>query len=240
MKRVGISASLREDIHNPFDKYDISVVADNYIRSVVNAGATPVVLPVVDDEKVIESQLDGIDFLILTGGEDLSPHLYDEEMLAGCGDPLVHRDIYDIRLFKIAMKIGVPVLGICRGAQVINVALGGTLYQDLKYIDEVSIKHNNNTNQRLVTHKISIKDGSFLSKLYGNEVWVNSFHHQAVKKLADNIEIIANSTDDVVEAFEGRSNNTFFLGVQWHPEMMAAANESQMLNLFKFFINDKY
>lgn len=238
MKKVGISASLKEDKHNTLDKYDISVVADNYIRSVVNVGAVPVVLPVVENETVIEAQLKGIDLLILSGGEDVSPYLYNSEMLAGCGDPLFHRDIYDIKLFKIAIKLGIPVLGICRGAQVANVALGGTLYQDLQYIENATLKHDNNTNQRLLSHKISIIPNSFLDSIYGDELWVNSFHHQAVDILADGLKVSANSTDGIIEAFEGKKNNTLILGVQWHPEMMASIKDVKMLKLFNYFVND--
>lgn len=238
MTKVGISASLKEDIHNTLDNYNISVVADNYIRSVINVGGVPIVLPVVEDEDIIIAQLVGIDAIILSGGEDVSPNLYNEEMLAGCGDPRYHRDIYDIKLCKIAIKLGIPVLGICRGAQVINVALGGSLYQDLRYIDNLTIKHDNNTNQKLLSHKIAVEPNSFLDQIYGSELWVNSFHHQAIRTLADGLNVSAKSTDGIIEAFEGNINNTKITGVQWHPEMLASVKDENMLKLFNFFINN--
>ncbi len=236
MKKIGISASLKQDLHNTLDKYDITVVANNYVSSVINVGAVPIVLPPIENKEIIKAQLKGLDLLILTGGEDISPSLYGEEMLTGCGNPLYHRDVYDIKLFHVAIELGIPVLGICRGAQVINVALGGSLYQDLRYLEGLSIKHDNNTNQRLVSHKISIVKDSFLESLYSSEIWVNSFHHQAIKSLAEGLVISAKSTDGVIEAFEGNINNTPIIGVQWHPEMMASVNDVDMLKLFNFLL----
>lgn len=240
MKKIGISASLQEDIHSTFDKYDIVRVADNYVRSIANLGAVPVVLPVVEDDRIIEAQLQGLDGLILSGGNDVSPYLYNEEMLKGCGNALVARDIYELKLVKAALALKIPILGICRGCQILNVAMGGNLYQDLSYIDGVKIKHDNLTKQTFLSHKITIEKDSFLGRIYEEEIWINSFHHQAVKDLAEPFKVIAKSTDGVVEAFEGRSNDTFMLGVQWHPEMMAAKHDEQMLKLFKNFIEYKF
>ena len=98
MKKVGISANLKEDIHSAFEKYDISYVADNYVQSVCNVGAVPIILPVVTDEKIIIEQLKNLDVLILSGGEDVYPQFYNEEMLEGCGEAVINRDIYDMKL----------------------------------------------------------------------------------------------------------------------------------------------
>ncbi len=240
MKRVGLTAYMTEDTHSSFEKYDIVRIADNYIKSVVKVGAIPVVLPLVEDEKIIKAQLEGIDILIISGGEDVSPHLYGEEFLKHCGNPSVPRDLYELKLIQFALELNIPILGICRGAQIINVALGGSLYQDLSYIESNQIKHNNITNQSYLSHKINIKPNTFLGNIYGEEIWINSFHHQSVKKLGKDLELIAKSTDDIIEAFEGYVNNTFVLGVQWHPEMLAAKDDIAMLKLFDTFINNKY
>ncbi len=239
MKKVGLTAYLTEDINSTFEKYDVIRIADNYIQSVVKIGAVPIILPVVVDEKIIKSQLKGIHILILSGGEDVSPHFYKEEFLKKCGNPCVTRDLYEMKLIKYALELRIPILGICRGAQILNVALGGSLYQDLSYIKSNRIKHDNVTNQSYLSHKIKISPNSFLGDIYGEEIWTNSFHHQSVKELGKGLKVIARSTDRIIEGFEGLINNTLVLGVQWHPEMLAAKNDEQMLKLFNTFINNK-
>lgn len=238
MKKVGISANLKEDIYSDFEKYDISYVADNYVQSICKAGAVPFILPVVSGDNIIIEQLKDLDFLLLSGGEDVFPHFYNEELLKGCGEPQIDRDIYDIKLVNMALKLQIPILGICRGAQILNVALGGTLYQDISSMENITIQHSNKKHQRLKSHKITPYKNSFLEKNYGTELWVNSFHHQAVKKLADGLTISATSTDGIIEAFEGVINDTPIIGIQWHPEMLAAENDDEMLKLFKIFIHN--
>lgn len=236
MKKIGISAGLYIN-NNMFNDYKMTCVANNYMNSVILAGAVPFVLPCIANEEIIEEQLKSLDGIIFSGGEDCSPSIYGEETLSKCGRTTPERDDVDILFLKKALELKIPILGICRGSQVLNVILGGSLYQDLSYMEEkVFLKHQQEINQSQASHKIQIQKGSFLSDIFGEEEWVNSFHHQAIKEVPSCFRIIAKSSDGVIEAYESISEDHFMLGVQWHPEMMAARGNTNMLNLFKKFI----
>lgn len=237
MKKIGISAGLY--INNKmFNDYKMTCVANNYMNSVMLAGAIPFVLPCIANEEVIEEQLKNLDGIIFSGGEDCLPLIYGEETLSKCGKITPERDEADIMFLKKALELRIPILGICRGTQVLNVILGGSLYQDLSYMEkDVFLKHQQELNQAQASHKVQIEKDSFLSDIFGEEAWVNSFHHQAVKELASCFRVTAKSSDGVIEAYESLCEEHFMLGVQWHPEMMAARGNEQMLNLFKKFID---
>ncbi|WP_321329045.1 gamma-glutamyl-gamma-aminobutyrate hydrolase family protein [uncultured Ilyobacter sp.] len=236
MKKIGISAGLY--INNKmFNDYKMTCVANNYMNSVILAGAVPFVLPCIANEDIIEEQLKSLDGIIFSGGEDCSPALYNEETLSKCGRITPERDEADMLFLKKALELKIPILGICRGTQLLNVILGGSLYQDLSYMEEkVFLKHQQEINQALPSHKIKIQKNSFLRDILGEEAWVNSFHHQSIKELASCFKISAKSSDGVIEAYESKSEDYFMLGVQWHPEMMAARGNDKMLELFKKFI----
>jgi putative glutamine amidotransferase len=236
MKKIGISAGLY--INNKmFNDYKMTCVANNYMNSVILAGAVPFVLPCIANEDIIEEQLKSLDGIIFSGGEDCSPDLYNEETLSKCGRITPERDEADMLFLKKALELKIPILGICRGTQLLNVILGGSLYQDLSYMEEkVFLKHQQEINQALPSHKIKIQKDSFLRDILGEEAWVNSFHHQSIKELASCFKISAKSSDGVIEAYESKSEDYFMLGVQWHPEMMAARGNDKMLELFKKFI----
>ncbi|MBZ4682787.1 MAG: putative glutamine amidotransferase [Fusobacteriaceae bacterium] len=235
MKKIGISTGIWENNKN-FKDYKMSLVANNYANSVILGGGVPFLLPCINNENIIREQLKNLDAIIITGGEDLSPKFYNEELRLKCGKINPIRDEFDVMLTKIALEMKLPILAICRGAQVLNVVAGGTLYQDLSYKENVFIKHNQETNQSLATHKVIIKNNSFLSDIFKNEIWVNSFHHQAIKDIAPIFKVIGVSQDNVIEAYESNLDNHFMLGIQWHPEMMAPRNNNKMINLFKKFV----
>lgn len=236
MKKIGISARIAIDSSERSKNYRMVAVADNYVKSVLMAGAVPLVLPVVDDINVIEEQLKLLDGLILSGGEDVNPTLYGEEHLIKNGVPSIERDTFDLALIKKAIELKIPILGICRGCQILNVAAGGTLYQDLSYKENITLKHDQFGNHSVGTHKVQITENSFLGELYGNSLWVNSFHHQAVKELAPIFEVSALSSDNVIEAYESRDKRHLMMGIQWHPEMMTAGGDKEMLKIFEKFI----
>lgn len=236
MKKIGITAGLKLSKNSAFEKYDLSLVSDNYVKSITNVGAAPVILPVIEDDDIMTAQLEGLDGLVLTGGDDIYPDFYNEEMLEGCGEAVIERDLYEIKLTKKALELKIPIFGICRGLQVINVALGGTLYQDLQYIDGIRVKHVNKNQQQLKSHKAIINEGSFLGRIYNDEVWVNSFHHQAVKELGKGLKVSAMSSDGIIEAIEGVIDDTPIYAVQWHPEMLASKHDEDMIKLFDLFI----
>jgi putative glutamine amidotransferase len=138
------------------------------------------------------------------------------------------------RHLKHVIDQGKPVLAICRGLQILNVAYGGTLYQDMSEIKESCIKHDQYSNTSDPSHSIIIKEGTHLHSLYDNQALINSFHHQAIKDVASGFEVSSWAKDGVIEAIK-KQGEQFVVGVQWHPEMMAKEHTS-MLNLFKLFM----
>lgn len=206
--------------------YDGSTnVGNTYIDAVINGGGIPVLLPVTDVEYVIAEAVARVDGVLFTGGEDFDPQLYGEEELPECGGINGYRDTCDLLIAKYAMKYKKPILGICRGLQLMNVATGGTLYQDLP--SQKGVHHRQKVSSTIPTHQINVVKGSLLYELMGSEVLqVNTFHHQAVKDLGKGLRIIAKSPDGVVEGFQSVGRNPKILCVQFHPECLSVENDS--------------
>lgn len=184
-----------------------------YARAVEKSGGLPFVLPLTVNEKQLEGYLAMADGLLLSGGGDVEPSFYGEERLPQCGEASKIRDEMEIALCKKAVEKGIPVLGICRGVQVMNIALGGTLYQHIE-------NHARHDMPREPVHSAVIGNGTRLHTIFGVEtVSVNSRHHQAVKDVAEGLIVSARAQDGTVEAVE-MPGDSFFLGVQWHPEGM--------------------
>ena len=235
--RVGITSGFLPDNSGRFLEYWKIVLNEDYATSVIKAGGIPFVLPTISNIEDIKAQLENIDVLILSGGADVNPLEYGEEHLPKTGTPDLRRDFYEINLVKLAIEMKIPTLAICRGLQISNVAFGGTLYQDLSYQEGAILKHDQWSLPSLATQKVMISEGSLLHKILGKtEVMINSFHHQTAKKVDSRMKVTAISSDGVVEAIEFVDNDTFFLAVQWHPEMMAAQNNEDMLKIFKALI----
>ncbi|MEG0842991.1 MAG: gamma-glutamyl-gamma-aminobutyrate hydrolase family protein [Romboutsia sp.] len=213
-----------------------SYVCNDYINTVINGGGVPFIVPVNTNEEVIRRQLEIVDGIVISGGWDVNPLLYGEEPENELTFVYPEVDDFDLIAIKIALELEKPILGICRGLQVLNVALGGTMYQDLKYIEESHIKHSQSTKKYLGTHSIKIEEGCKLEVILGNDVLVNSYHHQSIKKLGEGLKAIAYSKDGVIEAIE-KEGTKFVVGVQWHPEMMSC-NCDKMLDLFKHFTKE--
>ena len=228
-------------LSNVSDKEDESsgiervFVNNSYVNAVEKAGGVPIIIPVNTQRENIKRQIELVDGIIISGGGDVNPILYNEEPTKemGCFHPDI--DEFDIIAIKIAIELKKTILGICRGIQVLNVALGGTLYQDLSHIKENYIKHTQQTKRYMGSHTVKIIEDSILNHILGTEVVVNSYHHQSVKDLGDGLIDTAYSKDGVIEAIEMKDEK-FVVGVQWHPESMVDHDEN-MLNLFKEFIN---
>jgi len=233
---IGISGSMIIDQGGMFPGYERVYVNNDYVQSVAMAGGTPFVIPIVYDENIIRSQVECIDALILSGGHDVNPLLYGEEPMQKLGDIFPKRDTFDAILLKIAMELNKPILGICRGEQILNVVNGGSLYQDLSYIDGCNIKHNQGSLPSAPTHTVKILEGTKLYDIIGGKVMTNSFHHLAIKEVAPGFRIAAISKDGVIEAIE-KEGKEFILGVQWHPEMMTK-DHPVMLEIFKKLIDE--
>ncbi len=229
---IGVTATLKEDAgrvaERPLGRF---VRADlDYVEGVAEAGGVPVVLPPVASGRATERLLDGLDGLLLSGGSDLHPEYYGERPLPELGPTIPERDEFEMALLESALRRGMPVFGICRGMQVLNVALGGTLYQDLpSQLGREEIKHRQETPKWQPTHEVEIREGTRVAGIAGDaRLKVNSYHHQAIKDLADGLVVSARSSDGVVEAVEYRDlSERWILGVQWHAEAMREAAPGQ-------------
>lgn len=212
-------------------------INEAYVKSIIQAGGIPVNIP-FGVESDVEQLLEGIDGLLLTGGVDVHPHFFDEEPHINIGQIMLERDEVELVLTEAALKKTMPIFGICRGIQLLNVALGGTLYQDINsQYEQEPILHQQNARRREASHYIEITKGSQLHEIFGKDkVAVNSFHHQALKKVPDIFEVTAKASDGIIEAIEMK-DYPYCVGVQWHPEEMAITGEEYAQKLFKSFID---
>jgi putative glutamine amidotransferase len=238
---IGITATLKEDVdavaERPLGRF---VRADlDYVEGVAGAGGAPLVLPPVGDRSVAEALIHGLDGLLLSGGSDLDPSYYGEEPAPELGVTLPERDAFEMALVGLALRRGMPVFGICRGMQVLNVALGGSLYQDLpSQWERDLLKHRQDTPKWQPAHEVRVSEGSYIAEVMGREsVKVNSYHHQAIRDLAEELVVTGLSSDGVVEAVEARDlSERWLLGVQWHAEAMRGAGPQQE-NLFEAHVS---
>jgi putative glutamine amidotransferase len=181
--------------------------------------------------------LDGVDALVLTGGEDMDPAWYQTEPHPKANPPSRERDLFELALFAAARQRDLPVLGICRGIQVVNVALGGTLWQDLPSERPGEVDHYTGTSRSERTHLVRLQPGSLTaSALGGTEIRVNSFHHQAIRELAPTLVATGWTDDGLIEAVESAPGQAWLLAVQWHPEEMHGEVRSPDRGLFRALV----
>ncbi len=204
---------------------------DRYYMQVVEAGGIPLVIPPIGDENVIINTLEHIDGLLLTGGADINPLWGNDEPL-----PLLHsvnamRDLPELLITRLAYNRQIPILGICRGMQTLAFSLDGKVTQDINSIPDV-LKHSQDAARNEPTHSIHIAEDSILYKVYGTDrIFVNSFHHQAVKDVGAHFRITATAPDGIIEGMESCEYKPI-MGVQWHPEWL----EGDGLKLFKWLV----
>lgn len=213
------------------------LLANDYVQAVAQAGAIPMLIPKLESDAERRELLQVLDGIVFSGGADISPEFYGEKPLPECGEPVVAQDRHDLALARMAVEIGLPILGICRGLQTLNVALGGSLYQDLpSQVPESKVVHDPTDYVRSdPQHGVELAGDSDLARIFGaTSFGVNSFHHQAVKVPAPSLRVVGRSEDGMVEAMEGKDQPTLWL-VQWHPEMMASAHPSQE-RIFSFLV----
>jgi len=220
-------------------KDGVSTVPRTYIEAVMAAGGLPVIIPLMQDEKKLNELLESLDGVIFTGGGDFDPAYYHETPIPQNGRINAPRDAFDIRLLQIAVEKGVPVLGICRGLQLINIAFGGSLYQDLPAQFPVKqIAHRQKMPASNPSHTVNVLSGTEFSKIVGNKpLYVNSAHHQAVKALAPGFKIAGKSPDGVVEAIEQIDDKQWVLGVQFHPEALYA-RDKRMSSIIRSLVDE--
>lgn len=201
-----------------------------YMESLARAGAGMRWVELNDPEQAVQDALT-CDGLLLPGGGDMDPKFYGQERIPACGEPNLLRDAAEPLLLRAFLAADKPVLGICRGIQVMNAVLGGDLYQDIKPFEH--LPHNGHWAK---VHTVTVRRGTLLSRILGQDtVLVNSQHHQAVDRVAPGFTLAALSEDGIVEAIE-KPDARFCLGVQWHPEWLSDADPA-MQRLFDAFVN---
>jgi putative glutamine amidotransferase len=235
---IGVTTQTLEEIPDELPR--CWIMSQRYVRTLTASGAVPWIVPLMDDPETLRAIYDRVDGIFLPGGVDIDPLSYNESKTSACGRVDTDRDRTEIMLADWAMKDRKPILAVCRGAQLLTVAAGGTLYQDLDLEYPGAIKHDYfpkaglHTRQDLV-HAVDVVADTRLSRVLGsNKVLVNSMHHQGIKRLAPTLIANAFAPDGLIEGVESVSDD-FVLGVQWHPEDLADS-EPKMRRLFDAFI----
>lgn len=205
-------------------------VSDAYIQAIKSAGGLPIILPLVKSKPVIQDYVSLCDGFLFCGGGDITPLLFGQEPATNIGTTDISLDLFQIRMMKTILEKEKPVLAICRGMQVLNVACGGTLHQDIHLLDYETIEHmQNSISRRDISHKVIFEPDSKIRKLLGTFVYTNSYHHQAIGRLGKGLTVSGFTGDGIIEAIEMPSH-PFVIGVQWHPENMfdSVANMKQL------------
>jgi gamma-glutamyl-gamma-aminobutyrate hydrolase PuuD len=208
-----------------------------YSNSVIKAGGIPVLIPITTDSLVLRDILTRVDGLLLIGGGDIHPSYYGEAPIPELGEVDELRDVYDITLIRVAHDMNIPMFGVCRGEQLMNVALGGSLYQDIpSQHPDTTVKHRQRVDGTVATHLVKFEEGSILREVIGqSELMTNSFHHQAVKKVAPGFRVSAWASDSIPEAIESTEGKPMW-GVQFHPEYQTDNGDEISARFFYFFI----
>lgn len=215
-------------------------VVNDYVTAVVKAGGIPLLLPATSDAGVMAATLEHVDGVLLTGGVDVDPHYFGEEPHPMLGDVNARRDTFEMLLIHQAVAREMPIFGICRGMQMLNVALGGTLWQDIPSQvpdadnHRVTVEHGSP-----IAHTVDIEPGTTSAMVMGaTTLAVNSRHHQAVREVAPSLKVTGHSPDGIAEMLEGYPDRPI-LAVQWHPENFAATdNDTVMIRFFKFLVEE--
>ncbi|MFN2398392.1 MAG: gamma-glutamyl-gamma-aminobutyrate hydrolase family protein [Gemmatimonadaceae bacterium] len=212
-----------------------------YVRAVEQAGALPLVIPPLSAGGDPAALLDVAGGLLLTGGEDVHPSRYGVAPRPESGSPNDDRDSTEISLVLAARQRAMPTLAICRGVQLLNVALGGSLVQDIPTERPGSVDHDPESARDARVHDVEVESHTRLARsLEATELRVNSFHHQALDRVADGFQVSARAPDGIVEGLEWKGSEWWAVGVQWHPEELTDTAESWDRDLFAAFVRQIY
>jgi putative glutamine amidotransferase len=231
-----------EKIKTRLKKEGVVYIWDRYLQAVIDHGGMPVVLPVLEDPEMISELAEGLDGIVLAGGAfDIHPRHYGEKAIPELGVTKENRTRFELALTREAVEMDMPMLGICGGMQAINVAFGGSLFQDIKKQVKEAIPHQQKKPRNEPAHKVIIGQGTRLSEIMFQKrdtrdetVQVNSTHHQAVKEPGEGLIVAAAAPDSVIEGIESTAHS-FVIGVQWHPELLYPRYKEQA-NIFKALI----
>jgi putative glutamine amidotransferase len=231
--RIAVSGVVRS-----WEGADRTGVNAAYIRALLAAGALPLILSPLIGASLAGFGLDGCDGLLLTGGEDIDPSWYGADASSHLTPPSRDRDLFELALFAVARQRNIPILGVCRGLQLVNVALGGTLYQDIPTERPGSVEHQPEGARDARSHVVRLQPGSRAAGALGSTtVTVNSSHHQAIKELAPGLIATGWTSDDLIEAVESVPGAPWLLAVQWHPEEMYADRQAPEHGLFRALVS---
>ena len=210
---IGVAANERRDAGDDMGHMAISYNPSGYIKAVQLVGGLPIMIP-IGDPMHAKRYISMIDKLVLAGGQNVAPEFYGEVETIQSSDYNRERDAFEIALINEAIKQNKPIVGVCRGMQLVNVVLGGSLNQQIQ-------NHWQDKAMTQTSHDVLISKHSPLDLIYGRKAHVNSFHRQSIKQLAPQLEVIAKSLDDhIIEALQSTDPNLRFLGVQWHHDFM--------------------
>lgn len=223
-------------IFGVIDDEKTATIGYPYIRAIEESGGIPVILPYTENEETLDRYIEICDGFFFTGGKDVEPNRYNEEPQAYCGIIQKYRDNLEFSAFRKIFQTEKAILGVCRGCQIINVALGGTLYQDIPSQINTDIVHKQQGEKHLPSHSVSIVDNTPLSELVDGapRMQANSFHHQAIKTLGKGLEVTAYADDGIIEGIYLKSER-YLRGYQWHPERLYGSDINNR-KLFDDFI----
>ena len=220
---IGITPDTRRSPAGPSanKREPLILLQERYAQAILNVGGIPLLLPILPSPMVIRQLTERLDGILVSGGNfDIHPRLYGEETIETLGEIKEDRTEFELALISSALARDLPVLGICGGAQAINVALGGSLYQDIATQIPRAMEHQQGGLKEVGGHQVKIHNGTRLKQIVGQEsLEVNTTHHQAVKRLGTGLIVNATAEDGIIEGIESK-NRSFVLGVQWHPEFL--------------------
>lgn len=220
--KIGITAVNHK---SPVNGAELSALGWTYIDAVSRSGGLPFLIPSITDEMLLDAYVKDCDGFIFSGGIDISPCCYGEMQHPLVGETSLKLDKSQIGLARRVIAARKPFIAICRGNQVLNVACGGTLYQDNSLHGGNIAKHMQKGDRGDISHEITIHEGSKLHEMYGDRTWINSYHHQSIKAVGEGLTITAVADDGIIEAVE-LADYPYGMGIQWHPEVMLLADES--------------
>lgn len=208
---------------------------NSYTHAIEKSGGTPILFPFAGESETIDHLVDICDGFFFTGGVDIHPNRYGEEAGENIGEIQEHRDEFELNVFQRVIQTSKPILAICRGAQLVNVALGGTLYQDIPSEAQTKILHRQSEPKFSHSHDVRIMINTPLYEMMKAErIKANSFHHQAIKTLGDGLEIMALAEDGIIEAVYS-SGRQYIRAYQWHPERLYETDAQNRI-IFEDFI----
>ncbi|MBU0278880.1 gamma-glutamyl-gamma-aminobutyrate hydrolase family protein [Gemella sp. zg-1178] len=234
---IGIVTSQLNEQIKELSYTEIAYTPLETIEGIYKAGGSPFLLPITD-KKLAKQYAKEIDGLVLSGGHDVSPIFYGEEPSPNLKETLPPRDEFEIELVKEILILQKPIFAICRGLQILNVALGGNLHQDIDSLDKTRIKHLQTTHPKFSSHSVNIEKDSLLYKLLGKTTLVNTLHHQAIKTLGQDLIATAFSSDGYIEAVESKIPEQYIMAVQWHPEILLINDNEEAKKLFSNFVEN--